>query len=481
MPLTSAETDIFSAGVDSLQTLRIWRTIKKDLDLGGHDIGQNVVFERGTVRSLAAYLYRMRSGNVDQDDGDEIQVMQELIGKYSSFAAHVPSSAKTPEKEVVVVTGGTGSLGAFIIQELVRRPSVAWVYALVRAPDQPKAGSRVEASLKSRHIALSDDELNKIKALPCDLSDVNLGLSTHELDYLLSSATAVIHSAWAVNFNLGVRSFEAQHIRGTHNLLNFCLRSHLATPAKFFFCSSVSTASTTPQPASIPEHTIANLDHAQKTGYGRSKLVTEHIVRNAMLKTGIYGRVLRIGQLSGDTVNGIWNETEAIALMIRTAITTESLPALDERPSWLPVDTCAKCIADLSISTTNRTEQEDADLVYHLVNPCRFSWKSDLLPALLKRTELPNFAIVSPQEWLQRLEQSEQDAVKNPSVKLLDFWISKYGQEQDAHSDVERMGLEFETVRTREMCPALGEVRDPVSEGLLEKYCAVWLQSWQSS
>lgn len=39
-------------------------------------------------------------------------------------------------------------------------------------------------------------------------------------------------------------------------------------------------------------------------------------------------RVLRIGQLCGDTVTGYWNEKEGWPLLIRTAKTTGSLPNL---------------------------------------------------------------------------------------------------------------------------------------------------------
>jgi thioester reductase-like protein len=39
-------------------------------------------------------------------------------------------------------------------------------------------------------------------------------------------------------------------------------------------------------------------------------------------------RILRIGQLCGDTVTGYWNEKEGWPLLIRTAQTTGALPDL---------------------------------------------------------------------------------------------------------------------------------------------------------
>lgn len=493
IPLPDKTTDIFSAGVDSLQTTRIWRTIKQELDLGSGSgsLSQNVVFEQGTVEALAKHLYQLRVGG-DADEGeDETKVMQDLIEKYSNFTTHFPTIATQPAKEVVVVTGATGNLGAFIVAELVKKPEVAEIWALVRAPGQAAAGARLMQSLASRNIYLSDTEHAKVHALPSDLSRPDLGLSISSLNHFLSSTTTIIHSAWAVNFNLGVRSFEQQHIRGTHNLINLCLRSYLPKPAKFFFCSSVSTASGTPKPASIAETAVENLNHAQATGYGRSKLVTEHITRNAMRKTSMHARVLRIGQLSGDRRGAIWNDTEAIALMVRSALTVRALPALHERPSWLPVDACADAVVELALSDVREAEGSErtrvrrdggdgssADLVYHLVNPRTFDWSADFLPALKRCSALPDFDVVSPQEWLRRLAGSEQDAVKNPSIKLLDFWRSKYGKATTGLGVP--AGLTFETRRTLLDCKALDGVGQPVENGLVERYVEQWMKKWSS-
>lgn len=475
VPLASAETDIFSAGVDSLQTTRIWRYIVRDLDLGdqGDKLSQNIVFEKGTVRALAKHLYQMRT-HEEFEAEDELKVMREMIEKYSHFTHHYPILKKQPESEVVLVTGATGNLGAFIVADLLKRSNVSEVWALVRAPGQVAAGSRLSKALADRNIVLGDHEAAKLHAVPSDLSQQNIGLEDFVLEHLLSSLTSVIHSAWAVNFNLGVRSFEQQHIGGTYNLINLCLRSRLPVPARFFFCSSVSAGSNTPKPASIAEATIEDLSRAQTMGYGRSKLVTEHITRNAMRDAGLHSRVLRIGQLGGDTVTAHWNETEAVALMFRSALTTGALPALDERPSWLPVDQCAQAIIDIALDVSNASSE--VDLVYHLVNPETFSWKNDLLPALKKQSALPDFEIVSPVDWLHRLETSEQDPEKNPSIKLIDFWKSKYGGDTSQQS--EDGGLVFETKRTVQDSPSLALVKDPVSVGLVQRYIETWMKRW---
>ncbi|KAJ5376810.1 hypothetical protein N7509_013696 [Penicillium cosmopolitanum] len=479
VPLASPETDIFGAGVDSLQTTQIWRCIVRDLDLGDNteSVSQNIVFEKGTVGDLAKHLYHLRTGETFEQE-NELEVMEELIEKYSHFTQHHPTIQQQPQSEVVVVTGATGNLGAFVVAEIAKRSTVSEVWAVVRASGQASAGARLWKAMADRNIFLTDEEAAKVHAVPSDLSKLNLGLEGYVLDHLLSTTTSIIHSAWAVNFNLGVRSFEEQHIRGTYNLINFCLRSKLPSPARFFFCSSVSAASATPKPASISESAVEKIEHAQKIGYGRSKLVTEHITRNAMRKTGMHARVFRVGQLGGDTVTAQWNETEAIALMFRSTLTTGALPELNERPSWLPVDQCATAISDLALNPDN-ANSSDADLVYHLVNPHSFSWKNDLLPALKKGCALPDFGVVSPQEWLKRLANSDPNPETNPSIKLLDFWKGKYENAPTPKADEEEpAGLFFETDSTIRDCPSLGDVKDPVAAGLIQRYIEVWMKSW---
>lgn len=101
-------------------------------------------------------------------------------------------------------------------------------------------------------------------------------------------------------------------------------------PARFYFCSSISSAAGTPLPATIEEAHIDDLSHAQNMGYARSKLVTERIVKAAGENTEMTASVLRIGQIVGDSRHGVWNTTEAIPLMIQGAGLLGALPSLDE-------------------------------------------------------------------------------------------------------------------------------------------------------
>ena len=327
----SATDDFFALGIDSLQCMKMWSFMKKELDLGGRQsqLGQNVLYETGNVQALARYIDGLRSGKIEGAK-DTHQIMRELISKHSSFKTYTEEYRTTPKTETVVLTGVTGGLGAHLLSQLVRDPTVSTVWALVRASSEHAALERTLQSLSSRGISLSVEEIRKIIAVPSDLSKPDFGLGASKIVQLRSSLTLVIHSAWAVNFNISVESFEDQHIKAVPNFINLCQSTTHGSAARFYFCSSVSSTGGTPRPGTVPETPVRDIAHVQGTGYAQSKYVAEQIVRNAMKDAGAQARVLRIGQLVGDSKVGEWNTTEGIPLMIQTAVTLGALPQLDE-------------------------------------------------------------------------------------------------------------------------------------------------------
>lgn len=373
---------------------------------------------------------------------------------------------------VQILTGATGSLGVYILARLLRDPSVKKVFCLVRACSERNALDRVLTSFSSRSLPIVS--AYKIAAFPSVLGSEDLGLPRAIIDELHDTLTHVIHAAWAVNFTLGVRSFEQQHIKGVRNLINLCLSSRRSSPAEFYFCSSISAAAATPLPATIGEGPIPELAHAQNMGYARSKLVAERIVHAAAKNTGMVAKVLRIGQIVGDTVSGLWNPTEAIPLLLQTAKTLGALPALDETPSWLPVDVVADAVLELSGIVPNKTAKclaLDPDVVYHVQNSKTFRWTEDLLPAL-QQAGL-KFEILPKRQWVQRLRESEQDPVKNPAIKLIDFFSDKYDNDK-----LGRSGLSFAMDKTEASSPSLHGGVDLIGSGLIKKYVDAWAPLW---
>ncbi|KAJ5629105.1 acetyl-CoA synthetase-like protein [Penicillium lividum] len=407
-------TDLFSLGVDSLQTTRLRAEVLKTLNIGGASLSQNFVFENPSLSAMTDELTRL----------------------------HPCPHPHEYDGEHVVLTGATGSLGAHIAAQLARSDNIRTVYCLVRASSAFSARQRVAQSLHERAVSfdLSPAAMRKLVPLPADLANsTRFGLDETTYDQLLNSTTAVMHCAWAVNFNWSLESFEDSCIAGARNLLDFCLSTKSPRPASMSFCSSVSTVAQTPGNW-VPEELPESLSYAQGMGYAQSKLVTEHIINRAAHQTGMTARVLRVGQIIADTSHGIWNATEAIPMIFRTAETIKALPQLDEILSWTPVDVIASSIIDITFAP-------DAAEVINVTNPILNHWTRDLLP-LLEQAGL-EFEQLSKREWINRLRGSDQDPNSNPPIKLFEFFASKYDNDRSGRV------LLYDTKKAQAVAPAL--------------------------
>ena len=474
--LSSINDDFFAAGVDSLQAIQIRGLILKHIDLGGNagKLSPNVVFDTGTVARLAQRIQSVQLHEEPSDDGqDAIKEMVDLIEKYSSFKKHCVGK-KQNDGNIVLLTGATGSLGAELLAQCLVNPSIKHVYCLVRGSEPMQ---RVIAALRQR--AFEEPSSGKLTALTADLADPLLGLSTQTYEYL-QSVTHIIHSAWAVNFNLGTRSFESQHLAGVHNLLQLALSSPYSKPAAFYFCSSIAVALATPAPAIIPEGPVENMAYALPQGYARSKLVAENIVIKASREFGARTTIFRIGQIVGDKRTGLWNDTEAIPLIIRSALTIKALPKLDEAESWLPVDTLANAICELTglseKSQSARNDQDDEEkLVYNLENPSKFHWTKDLLPELAQLGF--EFEAVSPLAWLDRLRAYRGNSEVNPAVKLLSHFEKRFADRRMVDND--QAALSFDLEGALQNSESLKKAPNVLRDGFIREFVTNWTNKWK--
>jgi carbohydrate kinase (thermoresistant glucokinase family) len=340
-----------------------------------------------------------------------------------------------------VITGATGSLGAHAVAILAAQSTTKKIYCLVRAKSLEDAAARVRQSLRERFLfhTLPPAARAKIKAYPSNFAEEQLGLEAGRYEEVSANVTHLLHLAWSVNFNKNIESFEVDCIRGVRNLVRLCLKSKRPQPASFNFCSSVSATVRTPGGV-VPETIPESFEYAQGMGYAQSKLVAEHLCGRASKQTTMKCRILRVGQIIGDTRHGVWNETEAIPLIFQSAKSTGTLPALDENPAWLPVDLVANACAEIALSEANSG-------VMNIVNHKSFHWTTDLLP-LLAQAGL-SFEAVNQREWIRRLRASNPNPVENPSVKLVDFFASKYDNENA------RKSLTFTSADARRYSPSL--------------------------
>ncbi|RDW78967.1 putative NRPS-like enzyme (JCVI) [Aspergillus mulundensis] len=466
------ETEFFAAGVDSLKAIQLRRLVLRDFKFPDRKaFGSNVVFEAGNISRLAAMIHAAQDGQ-DAVEKDHKLVMQDLIDRYSSFRRHVPVPEHMKNDRGVILTGATGSIGAHTLHQMLNDETVSVVYCLTRRHNPKQA---ILDALEQKGLGVLPYRTTKIIALTSDLAQEDLGLKDDVVEEMRQCVSLIINTAWPVNFNLPLSSF-TPHIQGLNNLINFSLSVHMPTPAVMLFCSSISTA-LAKSSDTIDESPTGDFSSALEMGYARSKLIGERIVSNAR-RSGARAYSLRIGQVSGHSKRGLWNDTEAIPLMLRSALTLKVLPDLDTECSWLPSDKLACSIMEIArVCSSKSPEAEDSrndkdDSLYNLCNSRTFTW-SAMLTAL--RQQGFEFETVAFDDWMEKLRQSERNGeeLENPAVKLVDHYAAMHGADAPRPKvfRTDKAERDSETLRN-------GRLRI-IEDGILARYAQDWLRRWR--
>nr|POE56176.1 non-canonical non-ribosomal peptide synthetase fub8 [Quercus suber] len=475
-------TDLFAFGVDSIASMRIRQKLRSFLPPHLGPLPIDVVEDCGSVRALQEFILRRRHGQAGPEDiaAETVhQQMHDLVQKYSVFNApgNISSDGRLVEekkKDVVVLTGATGALGAHILNQYRQRDDVERIYCLVRGADNLAAYERVTKALTYRKLQGLSNNLgeDKIVVLPAQLGDAQLGLEQEVYDQLARETTIVMHVAWSVNFRMKLMSFAKDNIAGVNNLINLALKSPNSVPPRFAFCSSVASVVAF-EGGLIPEEIINDPGAATPLGYSQSKWVAEQICSTASTKTRLRGRmtIYRVGQLAGDTVHGIWNMKEAWPLMLSTVKETGCLPMLHGEPlTWLPVDVAASAL----IQGVRACDNDDIR-IFHVVNEHQQPSWEDLLKWLAKSAD---FRTVSTDDWIHELERFAEKSPNHPALQLLDHWKTAYGdlsitdetcsmeKSNDAHKASKRP--RFSMMQTERLITALRGLA-PVEETYVHK------------
>ncbi|KAI9252908.1 hypothetical protein BDA99DRAFT_520376 [Phascolomyces articulosus] len=387
------------------------------------------------------------------------------------------------EQHTVLLTGVTGSLGAFLLRDMILSPQIKRIYCLVRNKTnknndcQYSLMQRIEKSFKDRCI---DTELlsttDKVEALLMDnLDEPNLGLDQTTFIKLKNEVTMIQFCGWLVDFNQPVQHFERACIRGLYNILKFAWRK--INPIPTHVVSSISATANyraikrqgfpKKDLVIIPECAVPQDPHiAMPMGYAQSKYIVEHLFAYLSEHKKFPCFVERLGQVCGDTQHGVWNTNEQYPLMITAGAAMKMMPDLGGDVNWISVDSAAKTILDIMLKTTidfypmNKTMAE-IDNFFHVVNPKSFRW-SDLLD-IMKVCGM-DFKVVKPDVWINELSKHE----KNPAYRLLTFYENHW-----KHS---LQGIPiWDTTNTVRVAPSL--VDAPMLDAQLLKKC---LLSWSN-
>lgn len=463
------DTDFFSAGVDSLKVATVTNLLRSALKKAGIDtttIAPRVIYSYPTPKALAAYILSIKGGEADQDDGSkQILEAQRFASKYTENMPkpRADKQQTSDNDQTVVITGTTGSLGAYMLHQLCQLPSVKKVVALNR--DKDGGFSRQHSVNESRGLT---QDFSKVEFLYADLSLPDMGLGKDKYDSLLASVDRVVHNAWPVNFNISVSSFESS-IRGVRHVVDFSAAASKHLP--IIFVSSIGTVGNWKSSDRVPEVPLDDWTLPQM-GYGLSKLAGSLILDAAAEESKVPTASVRVGQIAGSRgEKGIWNPQEFLPSLIASSVYLGALPdhlGAQQEIAWTPVEDIAGLILDVAGITTQKSLAEISGY-FHGVNPSVADW-AHIAPAV-KDFYGDGMSIVSLDDWIKRLEASEKESdlpmEKNPAVKLLDTYRGMLMAKEQG------LTMRFSLERTKRHSPTIREA-GPITPDLMVNWCRQW-------
>ena len=515
------DTDFFSAGMDSLQTLRLGAAIRSSFRTPS--ISPAVIYKNPSVNLLATQLCRPLQHTTAGDvEGNRTAAVASLLLQYEEKIDQIaskglPPPSQTPETmpaaEVVLLTGSTGTVGSFLLNRLLADSRVSHIYCLNRTHDSLSL-QRTRNLQRGLPCNFPPD---RVTFLTADLAKSHLGLDDDLDTYttLLDRTTQIIHTAWPVDFNQPLRLFQPS-LDGLVALISFAY--HARPRPSLLFLSSISAVSAYDMSPLVPEEPIPADPScpAAPIGYGESKHVAERVLAYAATRNlGSCFGVARIGQVAGasSTARG-WNQREWLPSLVLSSRRLRALPGslgeggrITGSVDWVPVDDLASILIELSFSLAKSTTESRGGgnlQVFHCVNPHPIPWQ-DLVPDIVRVLSASlgsgsdgtdkvrddeeggvQISVVEFREWLQRLENSattggpapsEQDDKspslatdldRNPALRLLDFYhrLIRDGAEDGPSA---RLSLE-KTVLVSKSLAKLGPIRPEWMSG--------WVQDW---
>ncbi|KAJ5118014.1 secondary metabolism biosynthetic enzyme [Penicillium atrosanguineum] len=422
--------NFFSLGLDSLQVITAARAIKNGLHLSSFT--PNLIYLHPSLSCLVpATLQLMRD-----DRTSEKTLKEAYLRERDDLLKELQSQLNDHQLETVILTGSTGNLGTYMLDALLKSPSVGHIHCLNRKEDAPNI-QRQKFDYYNLHTSL---ESSRITFWRIDLSRKDLGLATEILKRLQNTATVIIHNAWNVNFNLSLSSFKSD-LKGMANLINFTTTSS-KSPHLFFISSISSVMNHFTETRLTPETTVKTSQPAPN-GYANSKYLAEQLLHHASKQHSIRASFARVGQIAGPVkMPGLWNQSEWFPSLVMSSLQVGAIPesmgsALD-RIDWVPIDLLAEVLVDLVLS-----QHDEGCKVYHPLNLCPTTWDR-LLPDIiniLNKSSDKEIEKVCLFEWTQRVRRDIETGSesrdlqvlleKNPAAKLLEFFerISSLGEE----------------------------------------------------
>lgn len=320
----------------------------------------------------------------EHKDSEQRQMLRDV--KLNFQPESTCASAQHLDTGKVLLTGGTGFLGPFILKSLLEHTD-DHIYVLVRGDNDEHAKERLAEGLELAGIfelcAGAFEE--RVTAVCGDMSKARLGLNPEKWQWLSENIHTIYNNGAMVNYLFNYEKMRSTNILGTNEVIKFALAG---TPKILNHVSTTFIFGWAVKDVLYETDSNESLDLLD-FGYSQTKWVSEEIVKDAM-KHGLQARIFRPALIT-PSIHGGGNNFDIsirlLAFMINHGIGVDT----NNQVSFTPVDVVGTNIVAISAlpETINKT--------FHVVRD-RYNNMMDITDIIAKLTDqefnnlkLPNF------------------------------------------------------------------------------------------
>jgi thioester reductase-like protein len=459
------EKPLHELRLDSLMNIDLKNRIDTELGvdipiemfLGNSNINQLVNLLLQQIAGKNPILSKKSSAELATDLNSEVVLDSTIFPEY-------PYESFVTDPAAIFLTGSTGFLGAFLLQELLLKTQ-ANVYCLVRSTDAESGKMRIQNNLESYSI-WHEDFADRIITVLGDLSQPLLGLSSQDFQKMSSIIDVIYHNAAWINYVYPYSALKPTNVLGTQEILR------LASQLKIKPVHYISTIAVFESPAYAGKVVTesARLAHSEgmKLAYSQSKWVAEKLVMLARDR-GIPVSIYRPPFISGHSQTGAWYKDDVICRTIKGCMQMGRMTDITDTLDLAPVDYLSQSIVYLS------QQKDSLGKAFHLNNPQPISWRelTDFIRSLGYEIEH-----IAYKDWQIQLNNSVRSR-ENPLYHLLPFYQKQLSPEQLGISEQNQQSLDpkISCLATQNALAGSSIVCPPVNAQLLNNYFSDFISS----
>ncbi|WP_150273119.1 thioester reductase domain-containing protein [Paenibacillus tepidiphilus] len=312
--------------------------------------GSSAVFtglQPGHVAGSSAVSTGLQPGHVA---GSSAVSTGQQFGHVAESGGVYGASGTAPALQTALLTGGTGFLGAFLLQELLEVTDYR-IVLLVRAASVQDGRAKAVANM--RQYGLWNEAYNeRIDIVAGDLSRPLLGLGLQQFNRLAVTIDVIYHAGAITNFLEPYRMIKDVNVQGTQEILRLAAAGRLK-PVHYVSTHYVFSNLSHGHGFVAYEDDVPTDDEVLVLGYQQSKWVAEQILAIAKQR-GIPVSIYRVGRISGSSVSGACQTKDIMWLMIKCCVEAGILFEENVNIEFIPVDYVSRSIVALSVQESSR-------------------------------------------------------------------------------------------------------------------------------